>query len=238
MSAWLALLGAGLLEVGWALGLKYSDAALPDLNFAYLDEQTKRMIRARSAMIFGAGLRARPVQAEMLGYDAWTGEALPFPADVVEQVPDWHALSDDPRKYGFHATLKAPMALADGKTEKMLLAACADFAKAAGPFPIITPVVNSISGFIAVIPGQRSGELERLASDCVTAFDPFRAPLSADDRARRNPPRDAAAGRISGPLGLSLRHGGIPFPHDAYRPARRDAPRMRDRDAAGTICAT
>ena len=25
MSAWLALLGAGLLEVGWALGLKHSD---------------------------------------------------------------------------------------------------------------------------------------------------------------------------------------------------------------------
>lgn len=25
MNAWLALLGAGLLEVGWALGLKYSD---------------------------------------------------------------------------------------------------------------------------------------------------------------------------------------------------------------------
>jgi quaternary ammonium compound-resistance protein SugE len=25
MTAWLALLGAGLLEVGWALGLKYSD---------------------------------------------------------------------------------------------------------------------------------------------------------------------------------------------------------------------
>jgi quaternary ammonium compound-resistance protein SugE len=25
VSAWLALLGAGLLEVGWALGLKYSD---------------------------------------------------------------------------------------------------------------------------------------------------------------------------------------------------------------------
>jgi quaternary ammonium compound-resistance protein SugE len=25
MSAWIALLGAGLLEIGWALGLKYSD---------------------------------------------------------------------------------------------------------------------------------------------------------------------------------------------------------------------
>ena len=125
--------------------------------------------------------------AEMLGYDAWTGEALPFPADVIEKMADWHALSNDPRKYGFHATLKAPMALADGKTEKMLLAACADFARTSRPIPIITPVVDSISGFLAVIPGQRSKELERLAADCVTAFDPFRAPLSADDRARRSP---------------------------------------------------
>jgi hypothetical protein len=81
------------------------------------------------------------------------------------------------------------MALADGRTEKMLLAACASFAGTARPIPIITPVVNSISGFIAVIPGQPSAELRRLAADCVTAFDPFRAPLSAEDRARRNPQR-------------------------------------------------
>jgi putative phosphonate metabolism protein len=127
--------------------------------------------------------------AEMLGYDAWTGDAPPFPADVVQQMPDWRALTDDPRKYGFHATLKAPMALANGKTEKMLLAACADFAKTARPIPIITPIVNSISGFIAVIARERSDKLEQLAADCVTAFDPFRAPLTPDDRARRNPQR-------------------------------------------------
>src|SRR5258708_3931650 len=127
--------------------------------------------------------------AERLGYDAWTGEALPFPADVVEQMPDWRALSDDPRKYGFHATLKAPMALADGKTEKMLLATCADFAGAARPIPVITPIVNSISGFIAVIPGQRSHELEQLAADCVAAFDPFLTPLTPQEPARRHPPR-------------------------------------------------
>jgi putative phosphonate metabolism protein len=126
--------------------------------------------------------------AEMLGYDAWIGAALPFASGVVEQVPDWRELTQDPRKYGFHATLKAPMSL-NGRRESELHAACADFARQPRPIPQITPVVNSISGFIAVIPETRSAELEQFAADCVRAFDPFRAPLTADDRARRNPPR-------------------------------------------------
>jgi putative phosphonate metabolism protein len=127
--------------------------------------------------------------AEMLGYDAWIGAALPFPSDVVEEVPDWREVTEDPRKYGFHATLKAPISLANGETESELLAACADFAGQPRRIPVITPVVNSISGFIAVIPAERSNELEQFAADCVRAFDSFRAPLTADDRARRNPSR-------------------------------------------------
>jgi putative phosphonate metabolism protein len=126
--------------------------------------------------------------AEMLGYDAWIGAALPFASGVVEQVPDWRELTQDPRKYGFHATLKAPMSL-NGRRESELHAACADFARQPRPIPKITPVVNPISGFIAVIPEGRSTELEQFAADCVRAFDPFRAPLTADDRARRNPSR-------------------------------------------------
>jgi len=126
---------------------------------------------------------------EMLGYDAWIGAALPFPGDVVERIPDWRELSDDPRKYGFHATLKAPMTLADGKSEKMLLAACAEFANAMRTIPMIAPVVNSISGFLAVIPAEKSSALQQLAADAVRAFDGFRAPLTAEERARRNPQR-------------------------------------------------
>ena len=125
--------------------------------------------------------------AHMLGYDGWTGEDLSFPEDVVRSVPDWRDLTQDPRKYGFHATLKAPMALADGKTEAELLAACESFAETPRPVPAITPVVNSISGFLAVVPTEPSAELERLAADCVSAFDSFRAPLTPEDRARRNP---------------------------------------------------
>jgi putative phosphonate metabolism protein len=126
--------------------------------------------------------------AEMLGYDAWIGAALPFASGVVEQVPDWRELTQDPRKYGFHATLKAPMSL-NGRRESELHAACADFARQPRLIPKIAPVVNPISGFIAVMPEGRSTELEQFAADCVRAFDPFRAPLAAEDRARRNPSR-------------------------------------------------
>lgn len=126
--------------------------------------------------------------AEMLGYDAWIGAALPFAAGVVEQMPDWRELTQDPRKYGFHATLKAPMAL-NGRKESELQGACADFASQPRRIPRITPVVNSISGFIAVIAAGPSDELEQFAADCVRAFDPFRAPLTPEDRTRRNPSR-------------------------------------------------
>jgi putative phosphonate metabolism protein len=127
---------------------------------------------------FGAGL---------LGYDAWNGEDLPFPDDVLRKAADWRELTEDPRRYGFHATLKAPMSLAESRSEAELLAACADFARASRPIPIIRPVVSSISGFIAVTPAEPSEELQQLAADCVSAFDPFRAPLTPQDRARRSP---------------------------------------------------
>lgn len=125
--------------------------------------------------------------AEHLGYDAWSGEDLPFPEMVVRAVPDWRGLTEDPRKYGFHATLKAPMTLADGKTEAELLAACAALAEMPRPVPVIMPVVQSISGFIAVVPREPSPELQQFAADCVSAFDGFRALLTPEDRARRDP---------------------------------------------------
>ncbi|WP_298365326.1 DUF1045 domain-containing protein [uncultured Bradyrhizobium sp.] len=120
----------------------------------------------------------------LLGYDAVSGDDLPFPGGVA---PDWREVTEDPRKYGFHATLKAPTALANGRSESELLDACAAFAGRARRIPVIEPVVDSISGFIAVIPASRSDDLQQLAADCVTAFDTFRAPLTPQDRARRKP---------------------------------------------------
>ena len=125
--------------------------------------------------------------AALLGYDAFTGKDLPFPEDILQAAPDWRGLTGDPRKYGFHATLKAPLSLGPGRTEAELISACEAFAATPRAIPVIRPVVGSISGFIAVIPAEPPAELIRLAADCVSAFDSFRAPLTEADRARRNP---------------------------------------------------
>lgn len=127
---------------------------------------------------FGAGL---------LGYDVHSGRVVDFAADIVAEMPDWAELTMDPRRYGFHGTLKAPFPLAAGHSEAELIEACTCFALAPRAIPVIAPVVRTLSGFNAVVPADRNADLDRLAMDCVTTFDAFRAPMAPEDRARRNP---------------------------------------------------
>jgi putative phosphonate metabolism protein len=143
----------------------------------------------RYAIYFAAGAdnALSRFGAELLGYDAYTGDELPFPGDALRVAPDWRDITADPRRYGFHGTLKAPMALAPGRTEPELVAACATFAGKARPIPTIRPVVDAISGFIAVIPAEPVDALQQLAADCTRDFDSFRPALTAEDRARRKP---------------------------------------------------
>ena len=51
---------------------------------------------------FGAGF---------LGYDCYTGERLRHPQDIALIASEWEQFTHEPRKYGFHATLKAPFRL-------------------------------------------------------------------------------------------------------------------------------
>lgn len=143
----------------------------------------------RYAIYFAAGAdhALSRFGAELLGYDAYTGDEVSFPRAALDVAPDWHDITSDPRKYGFHGTLKAPMALAPGRTEAELKAACATFAEKARPMPVIRPVVDTISGFIAVIPAEPVDALQQLAADCVRDFDAFRTALTAEERARRKP---------------------------------------------------
>jgi putative phosphonate metabolism protein len=147
--------------------------------------------------------------ARLLGYDGYDGAALEFPAAVLQRVQDWETITTDPRKYGFHATLKAPFALAPGRSEVELLKAFAGFA--APPTPRIPLVVNAISSFIAVIPATPSAELSALAQTCVETFDAFRAPLTEHDRARRNP------ARLTDRQRAYLERWGYPYVADEFR---------------------
>ena len=52
----------------------------------------------------------------IIGYDAETGFDLPSPA-ITPSRDEWRRFSEEPRRYGFHATLKAPFHLAPGAVE-------------------------------------------------------------------------------------------------------------------------
>lgn len=120
--------------------------------------------------------------AEVIGYDAFTGEGCEYP-EAFRRFSDWTALTEDPRKYGFHATLKAPFPLAASAREDDLAAAIEGFA--ARDIPHIAPTVDLLEGFVAIVPARPVQALSNLADDCVTQFDRFRAPLTEAERARR-----------------------------------------------------
>jgi putative phosphonate metabolism protein len=120
-----------------------------------------------------------------IGYDANFKADVSFPSQRVyanPQVLEWTA---DPRRYGFHATFKAPFELAAGQSETELLAAASDFARTHSPVVIERLIVSEIGNFIALVEPTPCHVLNALAADCVRAFEPFRAPLSDADRARR-----------------------------------------------------
>lgn len=87
------------------------------------------------------------------------------------------------RRYGFHATLKAPMELRGERTA--FEAALIDFAQRHAPVPAgrLAPVL--LDGFLALACDQQPDELTAFARTVVEAFEPWRAPLTAAERARR-----------------------------------------------------
>lgn len=123
--------------------------------------------------------------SRIVGRDAVTGERLLFPDEPPCDEPDWETLTADPRRYGFHATLKAPFELAEGTTEADLRVAARAFAAARASFTAPDLAVSLLGDFVAMRPSAACAEIDRLAADCVTGFEPFRAPLDAAERARR-----------------------------------------------------
>jgi 2'-5' RNA ligase len=96
------------------------------------------------------------------------------PADLAE-----------PRRYGFHATLRAPFKLAEGAHVDDLLQHARQFAcdNAAVDIGILRP--QMMGRFIALCCRDRSTELMDLAGRCVSSFETCQAPLSSRDRERR-----------------------------------------------------
>ena len=141
--------------------------------------------------------------AEWLGYDADTGEAV-----ARERQ---RAATADPARYGFHATLKAPFALAENCRADALDEAVA---RLAGCFPAFSapPLrLARVDRFWALVPSLPCPMLDRVATACVSELDRFRAPLSSPDLHRR---RSAGLSAVQDAL---LLRWGYPYVMQEFR---------------------
>lgn len=149
--------------------------------------------------------------AAWLARDAFLDGRVATPEVARLSTEEHSSLTVEPRRYGFHATLKAPFELAAGRTETELLAALDEFSAESEPFEIPSLTLGALGPFFALVPGAPSDALSRFAAETVRRFEPFRAPLSDEDIARRKPEMLSPAERDN------LSTWGYPYVFDEFR---------------------
>ncbi|MFT3736965.1 MAG: DUF1045 domain-containing protein [Rhodocyclaceae bacterium] len=119
-----------------------------------------------------------------VGRDAMIG--IPLPQPEVAGIPpsQLEALTEAPRHYGLHATIKSPFRLKSSESVQDLIAALESFAstQAAVSIPL---TLHEREGLIALRPAAPSAALSALAWDCVRSLDNFRQPMSEREMNRR-----------------------------------------------------
>lgn len=146
-----------------------------------------------------------------LGRDAFSGAEYPAPDDAELPAGEITRLTADPRRYGFHATLKAPFKLKDNVSEAELLDAVERFAAETPMFEIPRIVVGQLGHFFALVPASLHPPLQDFAAAVVEEFEPFRAPLSEADIARRKPEK------LTLPQRENLSRWGYPYVMEEFR---------------------
>jgi putative phosphonate metabolism protein len=137
-----------------------------------------------------------------LGRNADTGEArdlVPVSGIPRERLS---AIVADPRLYGFHGTLKPPIVLAEGATERDFVEAVGTFAATQRQIDVPALVLAELQDFLALVPAERCTALQDFSDRCVVEFDEFRRPADEAELARRR-----AAGLTQRQEDLLLRWG-------------------------------
>ena len=154
---------------------------------------------------------------EVIGRNAWTGEFLDGFAPNGHELEAWRKLTSEPRRYGFHATLKAPFRLRADLEAFDLMDAVASFARTLTPFDagdmgVSHMKANDGRGFVVLKPEGGSKGLHSLADGAVRALDRMRAPLTEEERSRRN------LARLNPRQRYYLEAWGYPYVLDEFRP--------------------
>ena len=146
-----------------------------------------------------------------LGANPFTGETRDLQPASDFSAAELTALTADPRRYGFHGTLKAPFLLAQGKTEAQLREDFQAFSADCAPFEIPEMTLGQLGPFFALVPAADCPQLQDLADQTVRRFSPFRAPLSDADIARRKPET------LGSVMRSNLLEWGYPYVFESFR---------------------
>lgn len=154
--------------------------------------------------------------ARWLGWDAGAGRPVPatVPATAPAAAPPiappvW---TEAARRYGFHATIKAPFRLAEGVAPDALALELQSLA--ARLPPVLLPEglrLAALDGFLALIPAPQPTALTEMAAAVVRGLDHLRAPLTEAEIARRRPERLSPQERAN------LDRWGYPYVMDDFR---------------------
>jgi putative phosphonate metabolism protein len=141
-----------------------------------------------------------------LGWDSAAGCSVQQPnVSGIEKV------TRSPRKYGFHGTLKPPFRLANAQTMGELKIAVSKLAQACAPAQCDGLTITALGRFLALTPVGNAEAVSRVASTCVVTLDRFRAPLTADELAKRR------RARLSARQEELLERWGYPYVMEAFR---------------------
>lgn len=115
--------------------------------------------------------------AAWLGWDLSTG--MPVQHPIIHGLQeDLEALTQTPRKYGFHGTIKPPFRLADGKTAHELARDTEQLCANLSPLRLDGLELTRLGSFLALTVTGDTNRLAELASTVVQTLDTYRAPPS------------------------------------------------------------
>lgn len=122
--------------------------------------------------------------AAWLGWDVATG--LPVQHPIIHGLDeDIDALTQTPRKYGFHGTIKPPFQLAEGTSADQLAQQSQELCGTLRPLSLEGLELSRLGSLLALTVTGDTRPLAELASTAVTSLDHFRAPPSDAELAKR-----------------------------------------------------
>lgn len=149
-----------------------------------------------------------------LGRCAALQQTMQQPAMEGVEPQSLARLTAAPRRYGWHATLKAPFRLAPGVDWQALQHGVHSLARTLRPFQMPPMQVQPIDDFLALVPvaaHPANVTLQAAAAACVTQLQPLAAPLSASELARRR------TAQLTPQQDALLQQWGYPFVLEAFR---------------------